>query len=1788
MAVRGARMSGHILRRSRRRALRLVAIAAVLAGTSVVSMPVASGATVLSGTLGSTLTRPDLTTPQGLGGSGMSGLQHADPAAGVDLVQPPTANSQGDAEVSLPLSVPAGRAGVQPDLTLSYSSYNSEGWVGLGWSLDPGSVGIDTRYGAPRYLSDKESETYTLDGDELSPTAVRSTLLDRQVDRADWTRRVESSYERIVRHGSAPGNYSWEVTDQNGTTRLYGARSHFDTATGSYVASRDAASILSDDSGHDFRWGLSQVRDISGNTVDYTYTEATGHDVGADRVSAGRELYLNDIKYTGSVANGNADDPAYEVRLVRDSDLQETPRRDVVINAKGGFLEVTADLLRHVDVYHRGDLVRRFSLAYTTGAFGKTLLATVGEAGSNGVVWQSHAFDYYDDVRDGSGTYHGFGAAQDWNTGSDNVHENLLTPQSISALGGSLSQGGDGRAYLGFNPSDPLKDGSFGGALVIKGGATEGKAEMVDLNGDNLPDKVFVDGSGLSYRLNVSHADGSAATFGSKRSVVDLGKLSHETYVEAAGGPEVYAGLTVQFNVSAHFDIGDSYFSDVNFDGLPDFVDGGTVYFNHLDNGTPTFSTSSQGTAVPIDNGTSSLPNLPQLQQAEADQNAKSPPVDTVRRWVAPWTGTLAVAGAVTLAPASGTSSTDGVRVAVQHGTDELWHATLAASGQTATPSGVGNISVNKGEALYFRVGSVNDGVQDRVTWSPTVSYTDVSGPTDANALSQTAFSAADDFTTAGRPGTKVIMPLDGHVSVSATVHKTAATSDDVTVRVFHNGTAVIDHVIAGSFVGDVPVSADFDVSAPASGSQDSVEARLVADSPVDVTALSWTPDLHYTSATDAHGASVPTTDPTTGQPSLALTVPTDTDIYPSTDLSAPQTAWTSTLGRDVSVTPHVTFAPVHKAGQVTLTVKTANDLLAKKTYDVPANGALPGGALSATLANGTAYWFDLTVRGADLPSAVGGSSVTVDYNDGTDHSVTVPSARHWADAKGVFPVSYRGWGYAGYNGQGKEDQPLDPDAFVFHQADFPTSAPTGFNDPNYKDPTQGRSYVYTPYVLRAGTAQAEPVWRGVKDSLYGGAADAQSSRLVNDSIDLVGPLGGGQRAVPRLSMSIGLNLVAGVGPLSGAFGWGPSLGLLDYTDLNGDGFPDVVGPGFVRYTGPRGGYVSTGDGSGHLDVVGNDTTIAGGGGFDGSALEIKANSKADANTSQAAPGAITKSSRRSPSGGSAQAGETADDKETGGKVGFSLGVSTSTSNEPASGQASFDLPQEQELSDVNGDGLPDRVRVKDDTVYVRFNTGYGFSSDEVVWASNARFENGQSISATAGPTLGFNISDMEFAGGLSLSESYDAMKTTWTDVDGDGVLDKLTRSGGKIEVSFGTGSGLLPPVVFGDAASLSTDNPLLGATDLLQGQQVASGHDVGLGAGVDFTIGIGPLCIAACYLIVNPGGHFDRSVSSQQVEMTDVNGDGLPDSVSSSSDSGMSVRENLTRRTNLLKAVHNPLGGTISLDYTRKGNTVNEPYSQWAMSRVDVNDGRPGDGVNNQVSTYTYDGNSYNALERVFLGYHTVTQNQIDVTHADQVLRTYVRTYDNDNVFDSGLQTAETLVDPATGNPVTRTLTEWRLVDLATKTDADLAPTAADPANVRLLTMAVSPRRVRTTQQWFDSTGTLAKSTATQFTYDDLGAVVQTRDFGEPGTTADDVTADVTYSQCTGAGDSWVHLPATLRVTDAGGHLLRERDGSADLCANGAITHLVETTGDGPPAVTDLAFDAWGDYNHVEYPANA
>jgi len=103
----------------------------------------------------------------------IKGIQAADPGAGVNLIAPPSPNNQGDNRLAFPIEVPRGRNGLQPQLTVGYDSAGGNGWLGLGWDLGLPAVTIDTRWGVPRYSASQETETYTLNGDQLTPVAHR-------------------------------------------------------------------------------------------------------------------------------------------------------------------------------------------------------------------------------------------------------------------------------------------------------------------------------------------------------------------------------------------------------------------------------------------------------------------------------------------------------------------------------------------------------------------------------------------------------------------------------------------------------------------------------------------------------------------------------------------------------------------------------------------------------------------------------------------------------------------------------------------------------------------------------------------------------------------------------------------------------------------------------------------------------------------------------------------------------------------------------------------------------------------------------------------------------------------------------------------------------------------------------------------------------------------------------------------------------------------------------------------------------------------------------------------------------------------------------------------------------------------------------------------------------------------------------------------------------------------------------------------------------------------------------
>ncbi|MHA6512934.1 SpvB/TcaC N-terminal domain-containing protein [Tessaracoccus sp. Z1128] len=1805
--------------------LSALTLSVVVLATGTLNAPPAQG-DLLSGAEPGTLARPGQITPADLGEDALEGLQFADPTENLDLIAPPEADHQGGASVSHPLSVPAGRAGVEPSLSLVYDSTGGNGWVGTGWDLGLGSVEIDTRWGAPLFcpaagdLCDTaegrnvESETYVLDGDQLSPTAVTYPFEPRVADKADWTRRVETEWERIIRHGDSPTNYWWEVTDKNGTTRFYG---------GTPEGERDEQAILSDDGGNAVRWGLSGVRDISSNVMRISYDKPAGSAVGSGNATLGSGFYVSSILYTGSLGTGNADDPAYEVVFLRDGDLSPVPSRrpDVIVDASAGALEVTSDLLRRIEVRHgspAGDtrtyneLVKGWNLVYADEApFGKSMLEKVEQFGDDGAVAGSHTFEYYDEVAFASGAYDGFADDATWNSGGNDLSQSLLSPVGLSALGASETNSGGGHAYLGFNLSNPSKTGSFGGSLAISGSGTGGLIEMLDLNGDMLPDKVFrknITGAGVQYRLN--NGDG---TFGDARNVVGIGTLSTEANIGVSGGPEVYFGVTVQFNIAADVTIGEQYFTDVNNDGLPDYVSAGQVYFNTPTATGPEFRADSGDTPVPIDDGTVDLDNIEKLAEFEELQRANSPRQDVVRRWVAPYAGTVSITGTATLDDGH---VGDGVRLAIQHGSDELWAANLLTAGASTTPPAL-TPTVQRGEAVYFRVGSVDDGANDRVEWAPVITYTSLGDlPTDANDLSQTAFVSADEFTLAGRPDTPVLMPLRGTVKVEGTLTKSAPTSDDLTLLVLRNGIAVASVPVAADLVGDIELNESFTVAAP-TGDEDALVAdkvvvRIAADSPIDPTVLSFAPRLYYTAAFDGDDPVVVLGDldgdGLDDDHTLELNLPYDIDLYPTTDETAPRAPWTSTLNREVTVNASVVALVDAEPGQVTLTVKrrTASGLgevLAKQTFDA---GPL-GGSTELTgvaLESGDDYWFDLTVRDPDLSERITSNDVTLTWTDGgADDGLDVPETLNSAGRQGIFPIAHRGWAYAGYNadyeGDNRSTDPLSEQAFVFQQSDYPTSKPTGFNDSSYKDPAQGESYPYVAYLLRTpGSTEPVPVWRGLKDNLVGGADFASSSRTGSDSIGVTGApgtgAGAGVRAVRRVGLSAPIfGLVAGIGPLTAAFGAGPSFGLLDYVDVNADGFPDVVAPGRITYTTPRGGFLP-GSGSGP-DVAGQDTTFAISGGFNGTAIDIKGNSKGDANTAQDTA-TTSGTSKKATTSGSAQQGEPADTQESGANVGGSLGVTAQFTN-PGGGVNSdwgdsisqMDLdtsaPLERELADVNGDSLPDLVLAGGGGVRVRFNLGHSFSPTEVQW-SQGGFENGESYSGSVGPLMGFNFNNKEFSGGLSFNEGIDQARYSWVDVDGDGVLDRVRKTDDGTRVAFASGSGARSEVDYGDMVEGKVD--LIGSIPL--GQQASQDRSRGLGGGFDFTIPIGPLCLAGCYIIVNPGASFDHSLSSSQVQLTDVDGDGNPDSVLSTEDGTMTVRANNRGRTNLLKSVTNPLGGTISLGYERDGNTPEQPLPLWLMTSVQVDDGRPGDGPAH-ATTFGYEGNRFDKVERELMGYRTIVEEQLDGP-GGAVLRRTVSTYGNATVFDSGLLESQEMQAPD-GTPISRTDSTWVATTLeagaatipAATPDPVITPTDGTLA-LALLDDSRGVVRTQVLQSWFDADGDLGTSLKNTFEYDALGNPVRQVDHGQAADPIDDLVSLTTYPDC--RDTSWVATAATFTVLDHADTVLRYRDGSTDLCLNAVPIHIEERIDADTDAITDLTFDAWGSYNQVAYPENA
>ncbi|WP_444895184.1 RHS repeat-associated core domain-containing protein [Microbulbifer sp. SSSA005] len=175
-------------------------------------------------------------------------------------------SESGAATYSIPLSLPAGTAGVAPQFSLNYSSQRGNGLLGHGWQL--GGLSSISRC----------RQTLGQDGDNSSITwgAEDRFCLDGQrlllVNEGNYGapgsqyRTEIDSYNLITAHGGSVGKPAYfTVERKDGSISYYGR----DTLSNNSTHTFDGYGTLN--------WAVSRIEDSAGNPIDFFYDLDGGH-----------------------------------------------------------------------------------------------------------------------------------------------------------------------------------------------------------------------------------------------------------------------------------------------------------------------------------------------------------------------------------------------------------------------------------------------------------------------------------------------------------------------------------------------------------------------------------------------------------------------------------------------------------------------------------------------------------------------------------------------------------------------------------------------------------------------------------------------------------------------------------------------------------------------------------------------------------------------------------------------------------------------------------------------------------------------------------------------------------------------------------------------------------------------------------------------------------------------------------------------------------------------------------------------------------------------------------------------------------------------------------------------------------------------------------------------------------------------------------------------------------------------------------------------------------------------
>ncbi|PKP02145.1 MAG: hypothetical protein CVU11_12945, partial [Bacteroidetes bacterium HGW-Bacteroidetes-6] len=1712
------------------------------------------------------LKTPESPQTQAFTPTSMKDMKFADPMAGVNMMNPPSANNSGTANMSYPIQVPAGRQGMQPQLAITYNSEGGNGFMGVGWGLNTPGISVETRWGVPRYSSGPtgvESEEYLvngqqiveLDGTDRLPLVHMAAYRNRgTASETEYSYRVEGAFDKIVRHGTDPTNYWWEVIDKQGTHYYYGKYS--------WNTDVNNDCILKDAGGNIAHWALAEVRDVYGNYIRYNYQKTT-RTTGAG--TGGQQLYISSIVYTGF----GTTDGKYTVNFEYDGGY----RGDYTISGRYGFLEVTDRLLTNIHVKYDGTFIRTYHITYKDGAYGKKLICAIADITDAGKVSQVnelscssldslessgvkvHSFEYYEEegLAFESSETTVFGVHEL----AEGVLNNSFTDQSVQTIGRSLGTNVriGGSLCIGFGTELNTKSNTLGFNLTSSLGTLKEKVQLMDINGDGLMDKVvYNNNSIIFYKGELDQGNHLIfSIFGAL--IDDMNDLSRSWSFSQSGGAEAQLSLLglnsrLNFTKSWTHQLTTKYFADVNADGYVDYINNGITYYNYPDNndkpvftqencnnpivsvdGDPCYSISHDGEITQVVNT---------LENEETMIHRRDP----VRVWVVPDNIDAKENRDISIESiiqrVSPSAQNENISYIIQYNDLPIYCGTISANDLTVHSNTLCINDVESGDRVYFRLHCDDYNGFDDVNWDTRIHLDGCSNNSmeeDADEKPVYYFRYADDALI--NDNLYYIAPESGVINISGNISGPAQ-SDDLNFIIEQNQNSIVSSIFSNNSAFNLPINQNVTVT-----EGDVIKFKLNSSTNINWSEIDFSALIHYTNYTNIQ------VNPSNPNGDFKYYPSLQTTQFPRRNLPTP----TNTLfaAGTYTITPVLIFNnPLQCNGQVVFAAKTSRALLDKITVTI-SNGVVSGNpSLQFTLNSSETVYFEYYTDemslgdNIDIAQALWGSN---NYDAGY--------YSQFPNSLLLFGNMYRGWGQFSYhddltsggcyvinentlqfNYSNIDQSDYENFEQYIYNTDFNTleidditaqfsglGVSGDMNDlvftPMYADKEKNRwvDFCKSAYTkadeMGSGSAFQELMSYTTNTDVF-----ESNDQPVPDFIHLITTNGCGNSRVPvkySKQTTNSFSWANGTATMDITRTRTKSKGILDFMDMNGDRYPDIVYKDLIQYTGPRGGWSN--DILLFTDIypsqsISKATLLS----FGVKGIEMT-NSKSTNSTK-----ALMKN------------------------VKGSFGIGTLLSTEGSKLTYTY--------SDLNGDGLSDRVDAENNTV--ELNLGYSFASPEQWDATDISYSlpNTNTVSLSAA----YNKKEYSWSAGLGVSTNGNSDKRTIMDINNDGLADICFFSSNTIFALINNGHGYY-----------STAYNLCNIT----GSGLAHTQSVNVGADGAITSGVPIAQILGITVKMTVTAYLDMSfnISKEESKLIDLNGDGFPDWVKLGAGDLILAQYGVPQKTNILKKVTTPVQSTYTVDYSLDYPGRDNPSAKWVMASLVVYDGHSGDGADNLYYKYEYDNPIYHRMERDFFGYETVKTSQYNNFSSSGVCyRVTEERFENDNYLFKGLKNYD-LVSDGSGHKYVETTYVW---DGKQISNGDIV----DMNNVECFG-PYYPAISQEDKYFYEGQAAYQIHTRKTYRHGAYGNVKQYINYADMADNSDNIRAEISYTY--NLPNHFLAMVSQMEVYDFQNNMMR-RKLAAYNSASGRVSNIDSYDG-ANYADIDIAYDSYGNISHIAYP---